>query len=158
MIWLFLAFVVHADTDGILIELRADDRVLVSDGYFLYQDHCAACHGQSQEGQEGWAESQDADLALAPAHDDTGHSWHHADDELFEMTKYGFDVLMGWEEGQSGMPGFSQTLTDTEIIAVLSFIKSGWSPRSRNWQDQVNGLFAEAWQPFSNQNSGQNNQ
>lgn len=139
-----------ADYDGVLITLEPDNHSLTSEGYFLYQDHCAACHGVDLEGQEGWANNQDADTPLAPAHDDTGHSWHHADDELFEMTKFGFDILMGWEEGRSGMPGYADSLSDTEILAILSFMKSTWSPQSRQWQDQVNALFSPSWEPFTN--------
>jgi len=34
------------------------------------------------------------------------------------------------------MPGFGDSLSDEEIWAVLAFIKSRWSPRNREVQEQ----------------------
>ena len=150
--FLLLSQVSYADQDGILTSIPPHDPLAASDGYFLYLDHCAACHGASLEGKEGWASSQGSDQPLAPAHDDSGHTWHHSDDELFEMTKFGFDRLMVWEDGRSGMPGYQDVLSDDEILSILVFIKGSWSPQSRAWQDQVNKLYKESWQPFQGQN------
>ena len=136
-----------ADQDGILVRIDTSDRLAVSEGYFLYQDHCAACHGQNLEGQLGWDSSQEAE-PLAPPHDDTGHSWHHSDDELFEMSKFGFDQLLGLEPGTSGMPGFAEDLSDEQLMAILAFIKSSWSAESAVWQQQVDAQYQASWQPF----------
>lgn len=149
MLMLGLTAPVWADQDGLLVRFDASDPVQVNDGFYLYQEHCAACHGENLEGEEDWQMAALDGLSLAPPHDDSGHSWHHADDELFEMTKYGFDVLMGWEEGTSTMIGYGDILSDEEILAILAFIKSNWSPQSLEWQTMVDKGFRAGWQPFS---------
>ena len=72
---------------------------------------------------------------LAPPHDETGHTWHHSDEDLFFITKYGGAGKAG---GASAMPGYEQILSDKEIISVLSFIKSTWPVQIRLQQDQIN--------------------
>jgi len=54
-----------------------------------------------------------------------GHTWHHSDAQLFEMTKWGTTAVVG-SGYPSNMPGFSDKLADEEIWAVLAFIKSQW--------------------------------
>lgn len=108
--------------------LRIDhaDAALVARGAPLYQQHCAACHGAQLQGQPDWT-SRDARGRLpAPPHDDSGHTWHHDDEVLFEVTKYGIGkhAPPGYE---SDMRAFGKTLTDAEIVATLAFIKSHWS-------------------------------
>ena len=96
-------------------------------GQRLYGKHCASCHGAKLEGQPNWT-SRDARGRLpAPPHDDSGHTWHHDDQVLFEVTKYGIGrhAPSGYE---SDMPAFGKTMSDAEIIATLAYIKSRWSP------------------------------
>jgi mono/diheme cytochrome c family protein len=109
------------------VQIDASDPALVARGEPLYQQHCASCHGARLEGQPNW-QSRDARGRLpAPPHDDSGHTWHHDDEVLFEVTKYGIarHAPAGY---QSDMPGFEQQLSDTEILATLAYIKSRWSP------------------------------
>lgn len=110
-------------------EVRIDhtNSELVARGEPLYRQHCASCHGAKLEGQPNWT-SRDARGRLpAPPHDDSGHTWHHDDQVLFEVTKYGIGrhAPAGYE---SDMPAFGKTMSDTEIIATLAYIKSRWSP------------------------------
>ncbi|KNG95402.1 c-type cytochrome [Pseudaestuariivita atlantica] len=105
-------------------------------GERIYAESCASCHGANLEGQANW-QSPDADGMLpAPPHDETGHTWHHADGLLFEYTKLGGAVLMQRMgiEMESGMPGFGDRLTDAQIHDVLAFIKSTWPDRIRDIQ------------------------
>jgi mono/diheme cytochrome c family protein len=39
---------------------------------------------------------------------------------------------------QSTMPAFAETLDDTEIEAVLAYIKSQWPPEIRRRQERLN--------------------
>jgi mono/diheme cytochrome c family protein len=110
-------------------ELKVDqtDRTLVARGEPLYQLHCASCHGARLEGQPDWT-SRDARGRLpAPPHDDSGHTWHHDDEVLFEVTKFGIGkhAPPGYE---SDMPAFGKTMSDADIVATLAYIKSRWSP------------------------------
>jgi mono/diheme cytochrome c family protein len=71
----------------------------------------------------------------APPHDPTGHTWHHSDKQLFDMTKLGPAALLpGY---QSDMPGFKDKLSDADIWAVLSYIESTWPPNIRNRQQRM---------------------
>ncbi len=126
-------------TDGILTTLEADDLVVVQAGEKVYQAHCAACHGASLEGQPNWRVRDANGFLPAPPHDASGHTWHHADDLLFEITKYGPAVVIGDDTYKSMMPLYKDILSDEDIIAVLSFIKNTWPEEQRSWQEDVNG-------------------
>ena len=118
------------------VQLRPDDPELAAEGRSIYDANCASCHGRELEGQADWR-SRDADGMLpAPPHDETGHTWHHPDKVLFAITKYGPSKL---SDGQyeSRMPGYDDILTDREIIAALSYIKSTWPADIRRRHDRM---------------------
>lgn len=122
--------------------LKPDDAQLVGQGERIYESDCASCHGTDLEGEEDWRR-RDADGYLpAPPHDETGHTWHHPDEMLFEMTKYGMEPFAG-EDYPSRMPAFADALTDAEIVAVLSYIKSRWPEEIRQRHDMMNERFRE---------------
>jgi mono/diheme cytochrome c family protein len=73
----------------------------------------------------------------APPHDDSGHTWHHADEILFGITKYGVSPRYAPPGYQSDMPAFAASLSDPQIRDVLAYIKSRWSPRARAAQAQI---------------------
>lgn len=110
-------------------EVRIDhtDADLVARGEKLYAGHCASCHGAGLEGQPNWQSRNAQGRLPAPPHDEHGHTWHHDDQVLFEVTKYGLakHAPPGY---QSDMPAFEGTLSDRDIVAVLAFIKSRWPP------------------------------
>jgi len=131
----------HADTgiDDVWMALKPDDLTIVQNGRAIYEAQCAACHGVELQGQPNW-ETPDASGRLpAPPHDKTGHTWHHSDDLLFEITKYGPAKAAEKPDYLSNMPAYEQILGDDEIVAVLSYIKSTWPKREREWQDGLNG-------------------
>lgn len=112
------------------------DYVDLAAGEILYAENCAACHGANLEGQENWQSTGEDGLLPAPPHDETGHTWHHADQILFEYTKLGGRTLMAKQgmEFESGMPGFGEQLADQEIWNVLGYIKSTWPVRIQEMQ------------------------
>lgn len=68
--------------------LHPSDRIVVSLGSEIYAEHCASCHGRSLEGHPEW-QVRDAEGYLpAPPHDETGHTWHHPDKLLFDITAW----------------------------------------------------------------------
>ena len=140
---LFLAITLTAawastGTDGVLTQLQADDLRVVQAGEQIYRAQCAACHGEALEGQDNW-QTRDRDGFLpAPPHDASGHTWHHADDLLFEITKYGAAVVIDDPDYRTNMPVYKGILSDDEIVAVLSFIKNTWPDEQRQWQEEVN--------------------
>jgi len=121
--------------DTIEIRLQLNDPDLLNSGKKIYRTHCAVCHGINLEGQKGWNINDGQNNILAPPHDETGHTWHHSDEDLFYITKYGGAGKVGVS---SAMPGYEQILSDKKIISVLSFIKSTWPVQIRLQHDQIN--------------------
>jgi mono/diheme cytochrome c family protein len=97
----------------------------ISAGQVVYNNACASCHGAALEGQPNWQKRSSTGYLPAPPHDETGHTWHHPDQMLFEFTKYGPQKFAG-ADYKSAMPAYEGKLTDQEIWNVLAFIKSQW--------------------------------
>lgn len=112
-----------------------DDPTQVTLGADVYRAQCAACHGGDLQGQSDWQSRLADGTYPAPPHDETGHTWHHADPLLFDYTKRGGAAVIGGSF-MSNMPGFGDRLTDEEIRAVIAFIKSTWPPLLRQRQEQ----------------------
>ncbi len=119
------------------IVLKPDDLSVTSLGAKIYNQNCGSCHGANLEGEENW-QGRDAEGRLrAPPHDATGHTWHHAGELLFRLTKYGPAAVIGDPNYATNMPAYEDILSDTEIIAVLSYIKSTWPPHIRARHDEM---------------------
>ena len=101
-------------------------------GRSIYFRHCAVCHGAELEGQPDWQTPLPSDRLPAPPHDESGHTWHHSDQELFTITKKGLAAVV--PDYESDMPAFQTILSDDEIAAVLDYIKSTWPRREREYQ------------------------
>ncbi len=125
-----------ADRPG-TVRLRADDAQVLARGQKVYAAHCAACHGARLEGQPNWRVRNAEGLLPAPPHDATGHTWHHADEVLFRITKFGVARAANLKDYRSAMPAYEGVLSDEEIVAVLSFIKASWPERQRKAQEEV---------------------
>ncbi len=120
------------------VELEPDNVEVVARGRVVYDAECASCHGQNLEGQPNWRQRADNGRLPAPPHDATGHTWHHPDKQLFELTKLGPAALVGGDY-ESDMPAYANTLNDDDIVAVLSYIKSIWPEEVRRRHDLLNG-------------------
>ncbi|HTS55701.1 MAG TPA: c-type cytochrome [Burkholderiales bacterium] len=118
----------------------ADDLALVEAGKPLYMHWCASCHGRRLQGQPLWQLADEYAGRRAPAHDETGHTWRHSDEELFAMTKYGRFPLA--TQGTSSMPTFEGRLSDQDILATLAFIKARWPLGLRVSQAMLNPDYA----------------
>ena len=104
-------------------------------GRSIYGTSCASCHGANLEGQPDWKRRLDSGRMPAPPHDETGHTWHHSDRNLFIVTKGGVEAIVpGYE---SDMPAFGGILSDADIASVLAYIKSTWPERQRRVQSEV---------------------
>lgn len=101
----------------------------VARGETVYRESCASCHGVNLEGQPNWRIRKPDDRLPAPPHDETGHTWHHTDEQLFRITKQGLIPPLAPEGYESDMPAFDDVLTDDDIWAALAFIKSRWPSR-----------------------------
>ena len=106
-------------------------------GARVYAKNCASCHGADLQGQANWRQRNDKGRLPAPPHNARGHTWHHDDATLFGITKLGTAEFTGLDI-ESDMPAFKDILSDTEIRAVLAYIKSRWPERIRRQQDSIN--------------------
>jgi mono/diheme cytochrome c family protein len=77
-----------------------NDPALTARGKVVYAENCASCHGAKLEGQPNWRKRLPNGRLPAPPHDATGHTWHHSDRQLFDMTKNGTaGMVPGYETG-----------------------------------------------------------
>ena len=118
--------------------LRPDDPAVLALGQRVYATHCASCHGVHGEGQPRWREPGPDGLRSAPPHDASGHTWHHPDAQLFDITRRGMAAVIQQPGYPSAMPAYQGVLSDADIVAVLSYIKAQWPPELRAHHDQVN--------------------
>ena len=114
------------------------DAEMLEQGELLYAANCASCHGAELEGQPDWKRRLPSGRMPAPPHDETGHTWHHADEQLFQITKEGVGSVIGGDY-ESDMPAFGGILSDPEIRAILAYIKSTWPEQQREYQAEITG-------------------
>lgn len=136
------AFLVGAIIYALLQEGKSPadpgDPEQVARGRFVYDRHCAACHGIRLEGQPNWQSKLPTGRMPAPPHDASGHTWHHPDGILFGITKYGLvPGKYAPPRYESDMPTFGAQLPDEEIWAVLAYIKSSWPDKIREAQMEM---------------------
>jgi len=114
-----------------------NDIAQVERGRVVYQQYCASCHGVNLQGQADWRYRKSDGRLPAPPHDETGHTWHHSDEHLVGITKYGPGEFVpgGYE---SDMPAFDDVLPDEDIWAAIAFIKSTWPSEVLARQSRTN--------------------
>lgn len=126
---LVIAGVLSAAVFGYFVSARSGE---AEPGHALYLANCASCHGANLEGQPDWMKRLPTGRLPAPPHDETGHTWHHSDKQLFTIVKFGLAAISpGYE---SDMPAFEGVLTDAQIEAVLDYVKGTWPERARAYQ------------------------
>ena len=108
----------------------------IAQGQALYAVRCASCHGKNLEGQPNWKTPLPSGRMPAPPHDKSGHAWHHSDVALAGVAKLGLKPFAG-DNYESDMPAFGSILSDKEIEAILTYIKSTWPERERAYQEQI---------------------
>ena len=133
------AFAIALWAGGVFFEpagLPHDQPTAVARGQTLYADNCAACHGADLEGQENWQSPLETGRMPAPPHDQDGHTWHHGEALLIDITTRGSAAVIGGGY-ESDMPGFGETMSQTEIQEVLGYIKSTWPKEVIGWNDEI---------------------
>ncbi len=132
----FLTITACCIATGALADHELIDRGL-SNGQILYSEQCASCHGANLEGQPNWQTPDENGVLPAPPHDQTGHTWHHDNQLLFDYTRLGGEEALtarGVTGFASGMPGFGGALSDEDIWDILAFIRSTWPDRVQDIQ------------------------
>ena len=93
-------------------------------GAELYTANCQLCHGGATGGS-----LQD----IPPPHNANGHTWHHADQQLMNMVMNGISFSLEKQK----MPAFKGKLTEEEVHAILTYIKTWWTEQQRESQKKV---------------------
>lgn len=119
-----------------VFDVNENRRKQIAQGQLLYNARCASCHGKNLEGQPNWQTPLPNGRMPAPPHDKTGHTWHHTDDALTGVTKLGLKPFAG-DNYESDMPAFGAILSDEEIEAILTYIKSTWPEREQAYQKRI---------------------
>ena len=119
----------------------AENAETVLEGKKLYASHCTSCHGRKLQGQLLWQVQDEFAGRRAPAHDQTGHTWQHSDEDLFAMTKFGrFPATPATVK--SYMPAYGPNLSDDQILATVAYIKATWPLGLRVSQALLNPDYA----------------
>jgi mono/diheme cytochrome c family protein len=100
-------------------------------GAQVFAQQCASCHGANLEGAPDWKKPNADGTYPSPPHDDSGHTWHHPDHLLYEIILDGGNGNPG---AKSNMPAYRGKLSGLELVGVLDYIKSKWSPEKRQYQ------------------------
>ena len=128
-----------AITVVLAIFLASQDQTVidVAQGKVVYAKNCASCHGANLEGEPNWQTPLATGGFPAPPHNETGHTWHHADTLLLQIITDGGQSIAppGFK---SNMPAFKDTLHAEEIEIVLAYIKSTWPEDVRARQATLN--------------------
>ena len=118
------------------------DSHVLGAGRLLYQQQCASCHGARGEGAPNWQQPDGQGELPAPPHDSEGHTWKHADAMLYRL------VMQGWRDPfnktqRLTMPGFTGILSPNEVRAVISYLKTLWTPEQLRfqWEESRNQPF-----------------
>jgi mono/diheme cytochrome c family protein len=120
---------------------NADDPVKVVAGKLIYAQRCSSCHGKRLQGQPLWQLQDQYSGRRAPAHDESGHTWEHSDEELFHIIRYGRFATTP-SRVPSYMPAFEDILNDEQILDVMAFIKARWPLGLRISQSLLNPNYA----------------
>ena len=102
--------------------ITRDSLEAIKNGKILYNQYCASCHQPNLAGAANWQGLDEDGHRKAPPLNGTGHTWHHTDELLHRMIKYGFAKLIKNYEGK--MMGFGDKISDEGIDNILSYIKS----------------------------------
>src|SRR3982074_722053 len=62
---------------------NADDPGKVAAGKRIYRHGCSSCHAKRSQGQPLWQLQDEYSGRRGPAHDESGHTWEHSDEDVY---------------------------------------------------------------------------
>ena len=114
--------------------ITTESKIMIERGKIVYQNNCVSCHMVNLSGAKNWKGLDEDGHRKAPPLNGTGHTWHHDDNALHGIIKYGLAKLVKNYEGK--MMGFGDNLSDKEIDSILAYLKSYW-PKDK-YDHQIN--------------------
>lgn len=102
-------------------------------GKKVFMQNCSSCHGTRAQGiVEDWRQRNPDGTFPAPPLDGSAHAWHHSLEVLARQINEGGIKLGGT------MPAFGDSLSDSEVIAVIAYFQSYWDETTYNRWVQMN--------------------
>jgi protein SCO1 len=101
----------------------------VQSGQWLYNHHCAQCHGANMAGNPQWQVSLADGSHLAPPLNGDGSAWKYPEPDLLTIIKEGRNL-----DQPIHMPAFKSKLADWEIDYILAYIQTTWDVNQLNYQ------------------------
>lgn len=98
-------------------------------GEWMYQHHCAQCHGAELAGNPAWQTPLEDGSHLPPPLDQTGSAWQYSEPDLLNLIKEGRNL-----DQPIHMPAFKSALADWEIQFIMTYMKSKWDVNQLNYQ------------------------
>lgn len=111
------------------------DPALVEEGRGVYAKQCASCHGAHAQGAPNWEQPDARGELPAPPHNAEGHTWKHSDAMLYRIVMHGWRDPFNKTERLT-MPAFSGVLSPREVRAVITYLKTFWTPEQRRFQQE----------------------
>jgi mono/diheme cytochrome c family protein len=108
------------------VEADRFNEAQVSLGKSLYMANCAFCHGDRLEGKPGWDGNYPTGGRPALPLDGETAITRLSDQDIMDVTKFGGQPFSP-ADYKNDMPGFEMQLSDSDIWAIVAFIKSRWS-------------------------------
>jgi len=100
---------------------RGYDGVMLQTGQTVFQQNCAVCHGVNAQGTvDDWQKRDVNGKMPPPPLNGTAHAWHHPLNGLVHTIRNGTVEIGGT------MPGWKDTLSDQQIVAVVAWLSSLW--------------------------------
>lgn len=109
------------------------DPHVVNSGREVYRQYCASCHGAKAEGAPNWQKRDEHGELPAPPHNAEGHTWRHSDAMLYDMISKGLRDPFN-KTKRLTMPAFADVLSPEQIRAVITYLKTLWTPEQRQFQ------------------------
>ena len=112
--------------------ITRDSQMNILKGKKLYKQYCASCHQSNLSGEVDWKGLDKDGRRKSPPLNGSAHAWHHSDEVLHKIIKYGFAKLVKNYEGK--MYGYGDKIDDQGIDNILSYIKSYWNDEIYEYQ------------------------
>ena len=123
-----VVFLVRTSSRSATIDVgraNAANAQLVAQGKQVYLARCASCHSSNLKGELGWPQQRPNGVMPAAPLDQSGPAWQRDDQWLFTTIKLGGQATAS-AGYTSYMPALGGGLSDAEIWAVISYMKSTW--------------------------------
>jgi mono/diheme cytochrome c family protein len=109
----------------IIVYIQVTTPDVRASGEELYGTYCSVCHGVKGVGENPVDKyAQDEYGYIAPPMDDSGHAWHHTDEQLIRT------ILEGSQRNPR-MAAWKHVLIEDDAIKLVDYIKNLWSPYIR---------------------------